>query len=189
MSTNVWNVRVPSLMYARLRAIVTAGCIAAATLGLASSAAAQEAGLPVGTKAPVLVLEGLDGSRLDLASVIGKKPVVLEFWATWCPLCRKLEPSLAAARAAFGGEVLFIGVGVPQNQTPERQAAYVAQQRMTGSYVFDRDGAAYKAFKATHTSYVVVIDALGVVVYTGVGAEQDIVAAVRQALPGARAGR
>ena len=35
---------------------------------------------------------------------------------------------------------------------------------------------------------VVVIDAHGVVVYTGVGAEQDIVAAVRQALPGARAG-
>ncbi len=188
MNTNGWYARVPSRLHTRVRAMVTAGCIAAATVGFATPAAAQEAGLPIGAKAPALVLERLDGSTLDLASVIGKKPVVLEFWATWCPLCRKLEPSLAAARAAFGGEVLFIGVGVPQNQTPERQAAYVAQQRMTGSYVFDRDGAAYKAFKATHTSYVVVIDALGVVVYTGVGAEQDIVAAVRQALPGARAG-
>jgi thiol-disulfide isomerase/thioredoxin len=143
---------------------------------------AQEAGIEIGAKAPQLVLERLDGTPMDLASVLGKKPIVLEFWATWCPLCKKLEPAMSAARSKYGKDVMFVGVGVPQNQSPERQQAFVTQQQMTGEYVFDRDGAAYKAYKATHTSYVVVIDARGMVAYTGVGPEQNIEAAVQKAL-------
>ncbi len=168
------------------RVILTA---AASVLALAVStvttrtASAQEAGLDLGTKAPVVTMEMLDGSSMDLGTIIGRKPMVIEFWATWCPLCKKLEPAMAAARAKYGKDVAFIGVGVPQNQTPERQQAFVTQQQMTGTYGFDRDGAIYKAYKATHTSYVVVVDAKGTVVYTGVGPEQDIDAAVRKAMP------
>lgn len=144
---------------------------------------AQEAGLPLGSKAPSAAVESLDGKPMDMAQFVGKKPLVVEFWATWCPLCKKLEPAMAAAKAKYGSTVNFVHVGVPQNQTPERQQAYVAQQQMAGQFVFDKDGAAYKAFKATHTSYVVVMDAAGAVVYTGVGPEQDIDAAIRKALP------
>jgi predicted transcriptional regulator len=77
---------------------------------------------------------------------------------------------------------------VPQNQSPERQQAYVTQQQMAGQFVFDKDGAAYKAYKATHTSYVVVVDASGTVVYTGVGPDQDLDAAIRKALPAGKDG-
>jgi thiol-disulfide isomerase/thioredoxin len=147
----------------------------------ARPAAAQDTGIAVGAAAPGAMVHTLDGASVDLKSFIGKKPVVLEFWATWCPLCKKLEPSMQAARAKHGESVQFIGMTVPQNQTPERAKDFVTKNAMTGMYLFDTDGAAYKAYSAPHTSYVVVIDKGGKVVYTGVGSEQDIEAAIAKA--------
>ena len=117
----------------------------------------------------------------DLASFYGDKPVVLEFWATWCPLCRKLEPAMQAARVKHAGRVTFVSVGVSSNQTPERQLAHATKQKMGGTFVFDRDDKATAAFAVPHTSYVVVIDRNRKVVYTGVGDAQDIEAALRLA--------
>lgn len=150
---------------------------------VATAVQAQVGGIAVGATAPALTLPSLSGTSVDLASVIGKKPMVIEFWATWCPLCKKLEPQLEKARATYGDKVAFVGIGVSQNQSAERQLAYVKEKQMTGQFLFDQDGAAVKAFQVPHTSFVVVIDAAGKVVHTGVGAEQVIDDAVRKALP------
>ncbi|MCY7379401.1 MAG: TlpA family protein disulfide reductase [Gemmatimonadaceae bacterium] len=126
-------------------------------------------------------LGAMDGTPMDLASFYGDKPVVLEFWATWCPLCRKLEPAMQAARVKHAGRVTFGSVGVSSNQTPERQVAHATKQKMGSAFVFDRDDKATAAFSVPHTSYVVVIDRNRKVVYTGVGDAQDIEAALRMA--------
>lgn len=144
--------------------------------------AAQEAGIAVGAMAPGAAVETLDGKMTDLSQYIGKTPVVLEFWATWCPLCKKLETPLQAARDEYAGRVTFVSVGVNNNQTPEKQQTYATEKHLSGSFVFDRDGKAVAAYQAPHTSYLVVIDAAGKVVYTGVGGEQDVKAAVAKAV-------
>jgi len=142
------------------------------------SAAAQsqmwDVGLKVGTQAPAAVVERLEGGTVDIADYYGRQPVVLEFWATWCPLCRKLEPSLQAAREKYAGKVTFVSVGVPANQTPEKQRAYVEEKKLTGVFTFDRSGTAMKAFAVPHTSYIVVVGPDRRVAYTGVGDDQDI---------------
>jgi cytochrome oxidase Cu insertion factor (SCO1/SenC/PrrC family) len=146
---------------------------------------AQVGGIPLGTQAPSAMVETMDGAPIDLASYAGKgKPVVLEFWATWCPLCRRLEPAMQAARTTYADRVTFVSVGVAANQTPERQRAHAQANKMTGEFVFDRNDAAQKAYTVLHTSYVVVLDAKGVVVYTGMGDAQDIDAAVQKGLGG-----
>ena len=71
---------------------------------------------------------------------------------------------------------------MPSNQSAENQKAYADKAGLGGQFVFDKAGMAMKAFAVPHTSYVVVIDKGGKVVYTGVGAEQDIDAAVMQAI-------
>ncbi|MEP7000287.1 MAG: TlpA disulfide reductase family protein [bacterium] len=144
---------------------------------------AQDMGIKVGAAAPGAAVESLEGKAMDLGAMYGTEPVVLEFWATWCPLCKKLEPAMQAAREKYAGKVQFVSVGVPSNQSAEKQKAYVTKQQIGGQFVFDKDGAAMKAFAVPHTSYVVVVDKGGKVVYTGVGPEQDIDAAVRKALP------
>jgi thiol-disulfide isomerase/thioredoxin len=147
------------------------------------SAHAQAGGIAVGAAAPGAEVMTLDGAPVDLSSYVGKKPVVLEFWATWCPLCKQLEPAMAAARKKYGDSVTFVSVGVPNNQSAERQKAYATEHDISGVMVFDRDGKAVKAYAAPHTSYIVAIDKWGKVVYTGVGGEQDIDGMLARALP------
>jgi thiol-disulfide isomerase/thioredoxin len=106
----------------------------------------------------------------------------MEFWATWCGNCHELEPSLKALHAKYGSRVAFVGVAVSVNQSPERVKAYVLKNRLPWDQVFDRKGEASGAYDAPATSYVVVLDRAGRVVYTGLGGKQDLEPAIKKAL-------
>jgi thiol-disulfide isomerase/thioredoxin len=149
---------------------------------VAGPAAAQDLGIEVGKRAPSAVVRTLDGKAVDLGAYVGKTPVFLEFWATWCPLCRKLEPALLAAEKKYGARMKFIGVAVSVNQTPARVKAYTAKHGLKHLIVFDTEGYAADAYDAPATSYVVVVDRTGKVVYTGLGGDQNLEAAIKKAL-------
>ena len=76
-------------------------------------------------RAPVVTVHDLDGKPVDLGQYIGKKPVFLEFWATWCELCEELLPRVRAAKAAYGDRVEFLGVNVTVNQSRDRVRRYL----------------------------------------------------------------
>src|SRR5436190_15486780 len=89
-----------------------------------SSAHAQDVGLALGTQAPAASVQTLDGAAADLAQYVGKTPVLLEFWATWCENCHELEPTMKAMHAKYGTRMTFVGVAVSVNQSPARVKAY-----------------------------------------------------------------
>lgn len=153
--------------------------VALAGLALARPMRAQDAGIPVGAKAPAVVVHDLAGAPVDLARVIGHKPVLLEFWATWCERCEALMPRVRAARTAFGDRVAFYGVNVTVNQTRERVRRYVETEHPPFETLYDDEGASVRAYQAPTTSYVVIIDRAGKVAYTGIGADQNLDAALR----------
>ena len=143
---------------------------------------AQMKGLRVGDKAPTAVVQTLDGAPVDLARFVGKSPVLIEFWATWCPLCRELEPTIKALHDEYKGKLEIVRLVVPQNQTPEKAREYVARHGLPGHFFFDAEGAAYKAFAAYHTSYIVVLDRDGTVVHSEDGTTQKLSLAVARAI-------
>ena len=147
----------------------------------ATSLRAQDIGLEVGAKPKPVTLNDLDGRAYNLAQVMGKKPVLLEFWATWCPLCKALEPQLAAARKKYPN-VDFVVVAVGVNQNPRSIKRHLASHPLPGRVLWDGDGAAVRAFEAPGTSYVVMLDKSGKVVYTGAGSDQKLEPAIRLAL-------
>ena len=166
----------------KLKSSIACLAVVPAALFFASVARAQDIGLEIGTAAPAAALETLDGKPTDLSQYVGKTPVLMEFWATWCGNCHELEPSLKALHAKYGDRVTFLGVAVSINQSPTRVKAYVEKNELPWTQLFDRKGNASGAYDAPATSYVVVLDAAGKVVYTGLGGRQDLEPAIRKAL-------
>lgn len=161
-----------------LRALVYSAVIGLATAAAPSAAAGQDIGLPIGTRATSVTVEDLDGNAVDLGRYIGRRPVVLQFWATWCPLCEELEPTMRAVQERYGGNVAVLVIAVGVNQNPRSIRRHLERHTVPGTVLFDANGAATRAFKAPATSYVVVLDGDGRVTYTGQGGDQDVVAAV-----------
>lgn len=153
-----------------------------ASLCVAPVAGAQDSGIAVGTKAPGAAVETLDGKPADLSTMFGKGPVVIQFWATWCPTCKAMEPKMVAAQQKYAGKVTFVGVAVSVNQTPRAVQAYAEKHTPGVTQFFDRRGKAVDAYEVPATGFVVVINRKGDVVYTGLGAEVDLDAALKKAL-------
>lgn len=153
-------------------------------LALPTATRAQESGIAIGTKAPAAKVQTLDGKPADIASYIGKTPLLIEFWAYWCPNCKKLEPTLLSLQKKYGSKVKFLGVAVSVNETRDRVKAYTTRHGYKHETLFDADGKATEAYDVPATSYVVVINAKGDVVYTGLGGKQDLETAIRKALKG-----
>ncbi len=146
------------------------------------TARTQDLGIDVGARAPVVSVQSLDGKEISLGNYIGKTPMLIEFWATWCPNCKELMPTLLAAEKKFGKQVKFVAIAVAINQSPERVRRFLAAHPLPHDTFFDVDGKAAGAFDAPATSYVVVLDKSGKVVYTGLGGKQDLERAIRKAL-------
>ncbi len=143
---------------------------------------AQETGIALGEKGPGGPLLTLDGKAVDLSTYLGKGPVLMEFWATWCPNCKHMEPAMRAAMQKYNGKVQFITIAVSINQSIDRVNAWQKINKLPGVILYDKKGTVSSDYDAPATSYVVVLDKSGKVVYTGVGGSQDLEAAVKKAM-------
>lgn len=149
---------------------------------LAGRARAQDVGLDLGTVPAAVTIEDLDGAAVDLRQYVGKRPVLIEFWAEWCDVCESLQPRLEAAAKKHAGKADVLVVAVAVNQSRRSVRRHLEKHPVPGRMLWDTDGRATRAFQAPATSYVVVLDARGRVVYTGVGADQALAAALDRAL-------
>lgn len=172
----------PARVLARISLVLLASAMTIAIEPLQHNqrAHAQDLGIAVGEMAPGGPLETLDGKAVDLSQFIGKSPTVIEFWATWCDNCKKLEPAVRAAMKKHP-QVTFVTVAVSVNQSVARVKAWQEQHKLAGELLYDRKGTVSSAYDVPATSYVVVVDKAGKIVYTGVGGSQDLDAAIAKA--------
>ena len=168
---------------ARMSTVVPA-LLVAALMTLAGQPASAQEGIAVGATPDAPTLETLDGEAVDLTEVIGTKPVLVEFWATWCAVCRALEPRVREAHQRFGDDVEFLVVAVGVSQDPTSIRRHLQRHPMPGRVLWDGRGRAARAFQAPGTGYIVILDGTGEVVYTGTGTEQDLTGALERIVEG-----
>jgi len=116
----------------------------------------------VGFLAPHFTLTGLDNQTYK---VEGKrnKPVILNFWASWCGPCRMEAPDLQKIYEKYGGQVDLYGVNVTSNDSPEAATAFVQSYKLTFPIPMDVAGTVSNRYliQAFPTTYL--IDTNGVV--------------------------
>ena len=165
-----------------IRSIVK-GATALAFIAITAVSVQAQTGIALGATAPEARVQTTDGKTVWLSSHYGKdKPVLLEFWATWCGNCKALEPQMSAAAKKYAGKIAMVGVAVGVNQSAELVNAYASKHALPLTVVYDKTGDASDKFDVPATSYIVILNKDGRVMYTGVGADQDIEAAIRKVL-------
>lgn len=156
--------------------------VTAALMAPASARAQYAIDLPLGSQLPDLKVETLDGQPASLAQYIGKGPLVIEVWATWCANCEELAPKIMAAKKKYEGQVRFVGLAVSFNQSPQRVKLHMQKHGFDVETFYDRKGEADVVYGVKATSTVIVVNKAGKIVYAGAGGDQDIESAVRKAL-------
>jgi cytochrome c biogenesis protein CcmG/thiol:disulfide interchange protein DsbE len=114
----------------------------------------------VGQAAPDFSLPTLDGGHVQLSDFRGK-PVVLNFWASWCTPCRQEFP-LLRERVASDAHVALVGVNT-QDFVESDGRSFARDQHASWPNGFDRDEAVRRGYGVTGLPETFFIDADGVI--------------------------
>ena len=119
--------------------------------------------------APNFTVYDRDGNAVKLSDMKGK-PVVLNFWATWCPYCVEEMPDFEAAYNKYKDKVVFMMINVTDGaETIEKASAFVDSYGYTFPVYFDTTQEAAYAYYATSLPISFFIDAKGDLVAYGSG--------------------
>ena len=142
------------------------GIAALLFLSACSGGGEQAAPGPAGPPAPDRTFATTDGGELSLADLRGE-PLVVNFWASWCPPCVAEMPDLERVHADRGDEVRFIGINT-QDDLADAQAL-AEQTGVTYELGLDPDGALFSDFEVVAMPSTFFIDAAGGIVHRHAG--------------------
>jgi cytochrome c biogenesis protein CcmG/thiol:disulfide interchange protein DsbE len=115
----------------------------------------------LGEPAPEIDLETLDGDRVRLSELRGR-PVLVNFWATWCIPCRDEFPLMAEAYAAHAADGLEI-LGIVHDDTADGARAFAADMGATWPMLLDTEDIAWNDYIGVGMPTSFFVDADGVI--------------------------
>ncbi|MYM25192.1 redoxin domain-containing protein [Duganella sp. FT135W] len=128
---------------------------------------------------PSATLTSIDGQRIDLASLYGKQPVYLKFWATWCKPCNEQAPGFEQLYQQYGKRVAVVAVNAGYSETEADVRAFIAKYKLHMPTVID-DGSLAGKLNLRVTPQHIVIDANGRIVHVGHLDDQELHAALER---------
>lgn len=136
-------------------------------------------GFHVGEPAPLFTLPAFEGGNVRLEDYRGR-PVVLNFWASWCAPCRDEAPVLERVANASSANVVFIGVNVRDRDEDAR--AFLDKYDVAYPNARDVDGTVESLYAGVGIPVTIFISADGIIERTWIGAldEQKLLAYVAE---------
>lgn len=119
---------------------------------------------------PDFTVYDLDGNEVHLSDFIGK-PVVLNFWASWCGPCKMEMPDFNEKYLEIGEEVQFLIINMTDDsrETVETASAFIAEQSYSFPVFYDTDQDAASTYGVYSIPTTYFIDADGNVIAQATG--------------------
>ncbi len=133
-------------------------------------AAGTQAGAPpaVSAAAPDFELPDLNGSNVTLSQFKGKEPVLLYFWASWCPYCMAVRPNVINLRNQVPkGDLEILGINVGGGDSLARVKRFEEAHPAPYTVLYDGEGKAVRAYQVQGIPLFVLIDKNGNVKFRG----------------------
>lgn len=107
-------------------------------------------------KAPDFALKSVDGKTVKLSDYKGKV-VIIDFWATWCPPCRKGIPDLISIQKDFKDDVVIIGISLDAEKTLKDVPGFVKSYEINYPIVYGTEKVVndYGGIEGIPTAFVV----------------------------------
>ena len=156
-----------------------------ALLLVGTTVLAQDTGM-----APDFTLQDIDGKTIKASDYLGKNPIMIDFWATWCNPCKQELPHLEKIYQTYKDKgLIFMAISEDSPRSVSKVKPYVKSKNYTGIIPLDPDGQVLRKFFGENTlPYTVLIDKSGKIVrsFTGYvpGQEADVAKTVEQMLGG-----
>jgi peroxiredoxin len=108
-------------------------------------------------------LESASGERVSLTRFLGTTPVLLVFWATWCPHCNAAVPAINGIQSRLSGRLTILAIDFMESR--EKVEAFMKEKNVAYPVLFDRDGKVARKYGVVGIPTYVVLDRQGKVVY------------------------
>jgi peroxiredoxin len=151
----------------KVRLLILLWLIVSCSAGFAEQTLAP---VPGGIPAPDFVLQDTDGKTHRLSDYRGK-PVIINFWATWCPPCREEIPSMNRAWHGLENEGIAM-LAINMGEDEDTIFIFTADYQADFPILMDRDGAVIEQWpvKGLPTTYIVAPD--GTIAYRAIGSRE-----------------
>jgi cytochrome c biogenesis protein CcmG/thiol:disulfide interchange protein DsbE len=121
-------------------------------------------------KAPLFSLKTLTGENYFLESNLGKGPIVISFWATWCGPCMLEMKKLKKTYGKYSSAGLqILAVSIDDNKTQPQIPSVIRTYKLPYTVLLDGNKDVYKAFHVVNVPQLFVVDAAGTIVYNHQG--------------------
>ncbi len=112
----------------------------------------------LGYIAPEVALPDLNGQTVRLSELRGK-PVLLNFWAAWCPPCRKELPDLQQFHERYSAKVALVGIN--WGEPVQTVKPFLERYGVTYPNLLDERGTAFVSYRLTGMPTTFFIDSAG----------------------------
>lgn len=120
------------------------------------------------TPAPDFELKDLSGATVKMSAFKDQKPVLVYFWATWCPYCLKAKPKIAELRKEYAEKDLaLIGINVGGADSLERLKRFQEMNPVQWPILYDKDGSVSRSYHVQGIPLFVLVNKAGNIAYIG----------------------
>lgn len=113
-------------------------------------------------------VKDMDGRSVKMDKIIGKNPVMLVFWASWCPSCQFEVPKVNEYFKKYGSQGMkFYGVNVDWNDSESKAIRFIGKAKMRYPVIYDTGSVITNQYGVTGVPYIIIADKHGKITFSG----------------------